>query len=251
MPKGTAFEPYLYTIAGDEPQIIETSFFGEVDNRAALLLASMGTLGPGMTMLADILSDDQRSQWTRFIKSLLHRGPRSLLEIGATLERWASENMEREQGEAYRANRQPGDAESVYENAKRQSPSIVADAPKRMLPGLINEGPYSEIIFSMLWAVLDLSAAKHSLLTSDRPYLWSGDPVFLPISSTRLFVASNHLDRLDMLARSSADDLARKVSEEVVRQAVQNVYGNSPRRKDFVEKRLPRVPLPGLAALCW
>jgi hypothetical protein len=162
--------------------------------------------------------------------------------------------MEREHGEAYRANKQPDDLESMYENEKRKSPSIVANAHKRLLMELIDEGPSGPAILSMIWAVLDVTDAPHSLLTCDRPYhLWDGlkSPealIYLSISPTRLFLAANSMQRLKTLAGRLAKDIVVEANDFVVRQAVRNVYANSTDHLRFVQNRLPKVPLRGVAA---
>jgi hypothetical protein len=107
----------------------------------------------------------------------------------------------------------------------------------------------------MKWAVMDLSAAAHTLLTADRPYTTShgfGDPACLlgvPLSPTHLFVAANHVEQLRKLSAQKANDTVRNGNNLMVRLAVENVYGCTDRHLAFVEKRLRRVgdpPVPGI-----
>ena len=95
-PEHTGFEDYLYTVEhGDDPQIIEKGFFSNVDNYSAPILEALSQLGPGLVTLGSgHLGNDQRSDWTRFINSLQLRGPHSLAEIGAVLQRSVRENIE-------------------------------------------------------------------------------------------------------------------------------------------------------------
>jgi hypothetical protein len=107
----------------------------------------------------------------------------------------------------------------------------------------------------MIWAVLDVSDAVHPLLTSDRPYILPRgllDPACVlrvPISPTRLFLVANRSDELKKLERQPAEETVRNSNNLVVRTAVQNVYGSTNDRREFVERRLRRrneAPLRGL-----
>jgi hypothetical protein len=259
-PEHTGFEDYLYTVeGGDDPQIIEKGFFSNVDNYAAPILEGLGRLGPGLVILGDChIRSDQRSDWARFINSLQLRGPHSLAEIDVVLQRNVRAQFDRKHGEAYRATKQPGDPESVYDYARQKAPSLLANAHKFLLTQMIDDEKIGRVVINMTWAVLDLSDAPHSLLTSDRPYITSHGLLSsecllsVPISPTRLFVAVNDVRRLEMLARQSKKDTARNANHLVVRMAVENVYGNSADQLAFVEKRLLRsdqAPIPGLITL--
>ena len=200
-PEHTGFEDYLYTVeGGDDPQIIEKGFFSNVDNYAAPILEALSQLGPGLVILGnDHVGNNQRSDWTRFINSLHVRGPHSLAEIETVLQRSMREHIERKHGEAYRATKQPDDPESAYEHARRDAPSLLADAHKFLLMQIIDHEPVGHVIVNMIWAVLDLSDAPHSLLTSDRPYITSHGLISsecllsVPLSPTRLFIAANDM----------------------------------------------------------
>jgi hypothetical protein len=242
-PEHTGFEDYLYTVeGGDDPQILEKGFFSNVDNYAAPILEALGKLGPGLVLLGDgYFGSDQRSDWTRFLNSLHLRGPRSLVEIETVLEGLTRGHCEQKHSEAYRATKQPGHPESVYEHARRVVSGLLADAHKFLLTQMINDEQIGHIIVNMIWAILDLSDAPHSLLTSDRPYITShglGSSECLlsvPLSPTRLFVAANDMRQLKLLARQSNKETARKANELVVRMAVENVYGNNAHQLAFVE----------------
>jgi Protein of unknown function (DUF4238) len=259
-PEHTGFEDYLYTVeGGDDPQILEKGFFSNVDNYAAPILEALTQLGPGLVILRNgHFTNDQKSDWARFINSLHVRGPHSLAEIDTVLQRSVRDHFERKHGEAYRAAKQPGDPESVYEHVRREVPSLLADAHKFLLTQLIDHEQVGDHIVKMIWAVLDLSDAPHSLLTSDRPYITSHGLLSsecllsVPVSPTRLFLAVNNMRRWNTFTRQSTKDIARYVNDLVVRMAVENVYGNSADQLAFVEKRLRRAdqaPVPGLITL--
>ena len=208
-PEHTGFEDYLYTVeGGNDPQILEKGFFSNIDNYAAPILEALTQLGPGLVILRNgHFTNDQKSDWARFINSLYVRGPHSLGEIDTVLQRNVRDQFERKHGEAYRAAKQPGDPESVYEYARQKLPSLLADAHKFLLPQMIDDEKIGHVVVNMIWAVLDLADAPDSLLTSDRPYITSHgllSPECLlsvPISPTRLFVAANNMQQLEALAR--------------------------------------------------
>ena len=195
---------------------------------------------------------------TRFMYSLYLRSPHSLAEIDIVLRGTLRDQLEQKYGEAYRAAKQPGDPESVYEHAQQYVPSWWADAHKFLLMQMIDQEEIGHLMVNMIWAVLDLSDAPHFLLTSDRPYhathglISSECLVGMPLSPTRLFVAANDLQKLEILAQQSKKDTVRNGNNHVVRMAVENVYGNTGDRRAFVEKRLRRAgqaPVPGLITL--
>jgi Protein of unknown function (DUF4238) len=257
VPKEIGFEFNLYTVSSTaDPQILEKQFFSTLDNYAALVLQRLAGLGPRLAILArEDLDETERSDWTRFIHSLHLRGPHSLSEIDMVLRQHLRENMERDHGAAYRASKQPDDPDSVYDFAVSDAPAVFADAHKRLLPELIAHQALGQYIINMVWAVIDVSDAPHQLLTSDRPYILPRglrDPTCIlgvPISPTRVFLAANSMEVLEQLRHQSSEDTVRNANNLVVRMAVQNVYGSTNDRREFVEKRLRRpndAPLAGL-----
>ena len=151
--------------------------------------------------------------------------------------------------------RRPDDPDTVYDYAALDAPELFADAHKHLLTELIVHKALGQYIFNMIWAVIDLSDAPHRLLTSDRPYILPRglkDPsciLGVPISPTRLFLAANNMSELAKLDRQPSWDTVKNANELVVRMAVQEVYGGTNNRREFVEQRLVRPneePLAGL-----
>jgi Protein of unknown function (DUF4238) len=249
-PKFTGFEEYLYTLHGAvDAQIIETNFFSPVDDAAAPILGHLITHGPSG------LDNKERSDWTRFIMSLQLRGPHSLSEIKAFLDQQVRINMERTSGVEYLATKQPNDPDSVYDYALQQAPWQMSNAHKELLPRLIDHKFIGQLIVNMKWMVMNLSAARCTLLAGDRPYYTShglGNRACLlgvPLSPTHLFVAANDIELIRRLAAQRTKDTVRNANNMFVRLAVQNVYGNTDSHLAFVEKRLRRPgdpPVPGL-----
>ncbi len=137
-PEYTGFEDYLYTVnSAADPQIIEKAFFSPVDSAAAPVLERFLDLGPGLVILpSNALTNQEKSDWVRFLTSLQHRGPHSLKEIKTVLDQSVRSTIELSLGEAYRASRTDGEPETAYELFLELYGKEHADAHKLMLPKL-------------------------------------------------------------------------------------------------------------------
>jgi hypothetical protein len=223
--------------------MIETKFFRVVDNDAAPALDRMVREGPAA------LAEDKRRSWTLFLMSVLIRSPHSLVEIRSVIHRFFRANLEELHQSDYAATRQPDDPESIYDFAMERTPEL-AEAYKVALPGMIDNDVVGQHIINMRWAMLNLSAAPHTLLTGDRPCMTSrgiADPacmLSLPVSPTHLFVAANDIALLRQLYAQPARDTVRNSNECVIKLTVQNVYGCTGAQLTFVEKRLRKADDP-------
>ena len=157
-------------------------------------------------------------------------------------------------GARYRASRREGDPETAYEDALQQLPNELANAHKVLLTQLIDFEAIGQIIINMIWAMLDVSAAPNTLLTSDRPSIRShglGHPdclLTVPLSPGRLFVAANDIRQLHKLAAQPPRETVASANRVVVMVAVRNVYGTNHAQLAFVDKWLRRpnaAPIPG------
>lgn len=243
-PDFTGYEEGLYRLDGTaDPQIIETKFFAVVDNNAAPVLERMIREGPAA------LGGDQRQSWALFLMSVLIRSPHSLVEISSVIHRFFRANLEELHQSDYAASRQPDDPESIYDFAIERTPEL-AEAYKAALPSMIDSDVVGERIINMRWAMFNLSAAPHTLLTGDRPCMTSrgiADPacmLSLPVSPTHLFVAANDIALLRQLNAQPARDTVRNSNHCIVKLAVQNVYGYTGAQLTFVEKRLRKADDP-------
>jgi hypothetical protein len=168
------------------------------------------------------------------------------------------ENMERGHNDTYLASKREGDPASVYEYALQETPEL-ENVHKAFLPELIDCEPLGQIIINMIWAVYDVSKAPYTLLTSDRPCMThhggfghSTCLPTLPLSPTHLFVAANDIRQLHKLETQPLRDTVRKANFLIVKNAVQNVYGENDSHLAFVEQRLrrPTDPIvPGVMGL--
>ena len=249
-PRSTGFEPHLYTLQGVPPELaayVETHFFKPLDNDAAvasqLLLAGK---------LHD-LTNDQRSNWARFLLSMQLRSPFSLGELQRQLEHVMRPNLEKDDPE-FREAMKVGTDLTMYEWLKQNHPLLIDEAHKRFLPGLIDHEDLGGHLINMFWGTISTAKAKHTLLTCDRPLIsrhgWK-DPqavIMLPLSPTVFWAATNNEQQMAEVANTPPDKLVKIVNEGIVMMAVDHVYGSSDSHKLFVERRLRKPgqePIPG------
>lgn len=249
-PIRTGSQPHLYSLQGVPPErqaILETEFFGPVDNHAAIIhqMFRAGRLND--------LTGDQRCHWARFMMSMTLRSPFSLGEVARLADQNIRANLAVDD-EEYNAIRKSGDPATLYDWTLQHEPQVIENAHKNFLPGLIDHADLGRHLINMVWATMDLSVARHSLLTSDRPFTWTGgwkNPKALlvfPLGPQSLFLATNGLPLMQAVFRNPVDKVVRQVNDTVVRLAVDFVIGRDASQLGFVEKRLRRrdqEPLPG------
>jgi len=249
-PKNTGFEDHLYSLRGvpaEQQAFLETHFFSPVDSRAAvahrLLLA--GKLKS--------LTSQHREDWTRFLLCMLLRNPFSMEEVRRLADQNVRANLSVNDPE-YNAVRKPGDPETIYDWTMKHQPLVIEEAYKRFLPGLIDHEGLGQHIMNMYWGTLDVSHASHSLLTGDRPVVFthglqeSNAVLLFPLSPSALFIATNGPSRMGQVMQTKPSPHARMVNNEIVRCAVDFVIGCDASHLDFVERRLRKPeqePVPG------
>ena len=241
-PSRTGSEAHLYTLQGVPPErqaALETAFFRPIDDQAAVAhqILRAGRLND--------LSGDQRCQWARFMMSMTLRSPFSLGEVERLVDQTVRANLAVDDDE-YNALRKPGDPATIYDWTVKHEPQIIQNAHKSFLPGLIDHGDLGHHLINMVWATMDISAGRQPLLTSDRPFNWSGgwkDPKALlvfPLGPELLFLATNRLPLMQAVFRNPVDRVVRQVNDTVVRLAVDFVIGRDASQLRFIEERLRR-----------
>lgn len=249
-PSRTGSKAHLYTLQGVPPErqaALETEFFQPVDDHAAVAhqMMRVGRLND--------LTGDLRCHWARFLMSMTLRSPFSLGEVARLADQTVRANLAADDDE-YNALRKPSDPATLYDWTLKHQPQVIENAHKTFLPGLIDHADLGRHLINMVWATMDVSTARHSLLTSDRPFNWSlgwKDPKTLlvfPIGPELLFLATNGLPLVQAVLRNPADKVVRQVNDAVVRLAVDFVVGRDASQLSFVEERLRRPdqePAPG------
>jgi hypothetical protein len=231
-PAATAYVDGLYTVSGLPPertQFVEKQFMQMVDSGAAEALTAMlkrtkpaGDEEPNWI---------QTAHWARFVYSLSQRTPERIVVLQQDIDegRWGVG---------------PSTEGASETTSKIQVRKLVAPAPV-LLPSLVNaESAIRAIADHMTWFTYHTGAAKHSLLTSDRPVIMTktleerNAHLAIPISPTAIFFAVRSKDTMKRINAMGANKLVRRVNDGVTLQAIKYVYGVDDSQFRFVAKRL-------------
>jgi hypothetical protein len=108
---------------------------------------------------------------------------------------------------------------------------------------MIDNEPVCGHINNLAWGVINVSAASHRLLTSDRPVILSkpkepDGSVVMPISPTKLFVAVNDTRWLEYLRRRRPRDIVGPVNKQTVERARRYVWAQDSSQEAFIGKHM-------------
>lgn len=248
-PEATGFENRLYEMKGHDPalaQRFEELYFKPLDTKAAEsleLLYRHGHLAPW--------TSETRSDWTRFMLSLLLRCPEDI----KMFRDWWTEDFGRTDPETeakYLQQRQPGAPETFSEFLVGQPERVREAAMFTMLNTLLEGESVGTHINQMHWRVLQTPASAPPLLTSDRPVIRTngldsaGSHIALPIGPRFLFIASHDTQFLQGLLKANQTELVKECNRQVVGSAVRFVFASDERQKPFIENRFGKQPQPRL-----
>jgi Protein of unknown function (DUF4238) len=98
----------------------------------------------------------------------------------------------------------------------------------------------------MKWAVADVTASPHCLLTCDRPLVLFnlGGPngsLFLPIHPTKLFVAANTDKVISEFSLGKPAAVVERVNEIIVGRARRYVYARDDWQKDMIKRKMSKA----------
>jgi hypothetical protein len=234
-PDATGFEYDLYSFNGlptELRQWFEDKLLAQVDDLASKALQEI------LAGRLDGLDSKLRSAWSRFLYSLRFRHPDPLLELCAAIERiWDSALSQAE----YETIRKPVDPLTF----EKYRANISADARARvhvnLLQGVFDDPKVGIRINNMRWCVYDLSRWGR-LLTSDWPIDLSlgasRATITLPLSPTRLFVATDDLAALGEIQRSNPFKVISQVNKYVVSHARRYVFSEDTSQEGFIRNRM-------------
>ena len=241
-PEATGFKRFLYTLdeaPDEEKQYIEKKYMAPaVDNRGAVALEILiGRDG-------DKLTDDIRSDWTRFLLASLNRSPDRITNLTAKFREMLRTNLNSDL-KLYAELHRGDPATTPYEWIERNRPSLVRDTAKLgIIANLIENQKLGDMIFDMKWSTFDLSRSTHELLTSDAPLLRTTGLrdqnclIAFPLSPRFLFIATNDRKTDAALLACGSTAIVRWVNDIIVRAAEHYVYGRTDSHRLFVERRL-------------
>jgi hypothetical protein len=201
---------------------------------------------------------ETRSGWSRFVIGIYLRHPDAIAELRAAAPgEWGSEGDVQRQ---YELIRRPSDP-ATFDEYIAQNPPLEVKMELDLIMRLLDNATIIRHVNNMVWDVIDVSAASHRLLTSDRPVdldrlnLRATDgAIMMPISPTKLFVAFNDprwLPNLRELNSRRPDEIVRLANRRTVERARRYVWAQGPSQEAFIAKymgkKLEPLPLfPGL-----
>jgi hypothetical protein len=220
-PKKTGYQRGLYRVP-DVPEhlaeIIEQKFMKKMDDLASDVLREfIANVRHGWTL-------ERREAWSRFIVGLMLRNPENLDRIKAELQRYTNENYDKWRKE-YEATKKPG-APPFETTDALHTLKVTLMALERC----INNKPLLDGISRLQWGMVDVTGTKYRLLTSDRPVVRTDglnkpdSHLAVPLSPTRLFIATNNDHTSAMFQSMPPRDLVMRMNKRVVRNAIKFVW---------------------------
>ncbi|MGX9575758.1 DUF4238 domain-containing protein [Mesorhizobium sp. f-mel] len=225
-PAATAYSAGLYAIKGvaeTKENAIEELILGDIDNRAAPLLAKLIDKG------VRSLGAQERRHWARYLNASAARVPHVIAEANSkatiVMERMLSES------DSSRLDWVRGDPSGPLVNG-----GIVAMSRFFSLRRTI------ERFLSMRWTVREVSGSRMPLMIGDDPLSMTGNLyeaeclVTLPLSPRHLFLATDTPSVAAAINRRSDRELVRAVNGDTLLKAKQFAYGAAER--DMIEEYL-------------
>lgn len=206
-----------------------------MDTRAADALAAIES--------GDDPAPELRQAWSRFLMSLMMRMPADMdLLARSYLVEFA--NLTPEQKRAWAEVRRPEWPATMSEALDSLTEGEAADQSKELVTRLMENRRITDALSDMHWRAIDTSAARHPLMTSDRPLRLTGmlrdrrTELSLPLGPNRLFVAGHNRRHVDAIAARGPEELATRSNRAVVKAADDYVWAADDGQLDFVQRRL-------------
>lgn len=237
-PRATGFQTDLYTFPDCPPEIaqhIESVFLSRTDAQASHALAKL------LSGSIERWNAELRSAWSRFTINFLVRHPHPFAEIKAILhDSWLRPDDVTQQ--EYEQIRQPDDPERFEQWVAIQGNHLADRIGIRFIQSALDNEVAGTHLNAMLWNVLDLSASRFHLLTSDWPLYKeiNGERMLfaLPISPTALFTAVTHVEIFEALRKTNSEELVRYINAHVVSSARIFVYSINRMQESFISNRM-------------
>lgn len=244
-PAEIGYERLLYTTPGipaEYAQQFEAKFLSPLDSRAAQA---------HKMLLRDepiVWTQPLRSDWTRFLSSLLFRTPENLADykqaIGLLLSRDTPELRA-----AYLREKPDDWPETFHEAMATIAPDWAEVVAMEILRRLIDNRERGEKINGMVWTTGEMKGGSEFFITDapmqhTRPIIAKGGYIVMPISPTRMFLATSPGDdeTAEMFKNIDSNDLVRQVNEVLVSRASTFVGATNLDQLSFVERHFATEP---------
>ncbi|MDH2327969.1 DUF4238 domain-containing protein [Cereibacter sp. SYSU M97828] len=243
-PEATGHLHRLYTLE-DTPeelaQVMEEKFFKPLDTMASETLSWMRRHGRRSGW-----DSSARQVWSHFLLSMLVRAPEDI-DIFRPNFREEFGNVTASEEEAYQHVRDKDDPLTYEEYARSRSTGFKERSMFRVYTGLIANESLAKKMSDMHWRVFDLPSHAPTLLSSDRPIIWtplgsSQGHLALPLSPRQLFVIARTTELIQRIEDVNASQLAKEINRQIVGAAARYVYDVDASRKEFIQKHFGTRP---------
>jgi len=235
-PSQTGFQERLYEMMDQPPELaqqVESRFMQPLDTLAAEALAALEADDPIMTRDVRL-----RSGWSRFIMSMMLRGPEAIqgLKRGIAAQ-WKKSMPELEA--KYALVRSPEDPTTLQEYLAQTERSTDGWAVS-LAPRLIDHAKIGEMLNNMRWFIRRIVSDKGEFLTSDRPVLMSWTLteehafLFLPLGPKAMFAAVNDIETQRIVEERDPAEQVRNWNQFLAGQAQRYVYAQDDSMRAFV-----------------
>ncbi len=227
-PDATGFHLDLYALRGsDKGEEIEDSFFKPVDNYAHQALERLENNDDLTGWSREI-----RSNWTRFIMSLLFRCP---VDLEILRVRWAQNYTKTDSflEEKYSEIRIDGKPDTFSEWLAQLPEVAVEQSMFSLYQSMIDNEHIGRFINCMQWRVVNTTSSNLNLLTSDCPVFttnglrYANSHLVMPIGPHRIFVAANNREVIQRAVTMPARELVKATNKAIVRGARNYVFAKS------------------------
>lgn len=233
----------LKSVARENAQWIEMGPMWEIDTYGsqALDLLEGGNLAS--------MSKKERSNWSRFLMSMMMRGPNDIDLIrknyAAEWQKGIPEIIEKLQKSENNITRSLADR--VPEMLAADGP-LMADWALEMVVGLMEHTGMGGLLNNLIWMVRDVPEGVPELLTSDRPIMASytmilhDDYIIVPIGPRRLFLGVTTPETEYLVSQYDIATQVAHVNQSIVGQAQEYVYGTDDAQLVFVREHMSKRP---------
>jgi len=245
-PDDTGFERHLYSLDDVSPEQrarIEKKFFGEfVDDLAAKVYRKIVETDPLE------LTFEERKTWARYLMAQRARTPGIVKHIRKITNERIRDLLIRNNDRYMIARDNDGGElpETALEWFDRTNPGERANKGLEILMRLIQEPTITNALIEMHWWVYDASMSLVPVLASDRPLRITrgiGEPgciVSLPLTPSKIFMASPKISVRDAFARQEVTATTSDHNRVVAYNAGRCVYGKSD--MVFIQRYMGTVP---------
>ncbi|HBM87658.1 MAG: DUF4238 domain-containing protein [Parvibaculaceae bacterium] len=239
-PAQTAYVPGLYNLKSPRPEVVqkaEKEVFGRIENEASPILKKI--IGSKVTKL----TSNERIRWALYLNTSLLRLPHNVQKIKFDSAMHVTSDLAK-QSDEYDALKSETDADTLLFWAQEHAPDYLENSGMRVLVKMLHGERLLRRFCEFKWDVRDLSRISTRLLIGDNPFVLAGGLfdekclVVLPLSPTKLFLASGSPDVLAAAEATSDKEIATRNNISMLNNAKKFAYGLA--EKSFVDKHFPR-----------